>query len=87
MKFTVNMECTPEEARAFFGLPDVAPMQEALMKEVQERMLSGIKSMDPETVMRQWLPMSINAYEQFQKMFWTSMSGAANTDDASRKRG
>jgi hypothetical protein len=32
MKFTVNIDCTPEEARRFFGLPDMeqvnAHMQE-----------------------------------------------------------
>ena len=33
MKFTVNVECTPEEARAFMGLPDVQPMQEAMMQD------------------------------------------------------
>lgn len=73
MKFTVNMECTPEEARAFFGLPDVQPMQQAMMKEMQERMMSGIKQMEPDKMMQQWLPMSMQAFDQFQKMFWSSM--------------
>ncbi len=39
MKITMNVECTPDEARAFLGLPDVKPMQEQLMQEVQERMM------------------------------------------------
>ena len=30
MKITVNVDCTPDEARHFFGLPDVKPMQDAL---------------------------------------------------------
>jgi len=38
MKITVDIDCTPEEARKFLGLPDVAPMQETLMRQVQERM-------------------------------------------------
>ena len=29
---------TPEEARAFMGLPDVAPMQKKMMEEMQARM-------------------------------------------------
>jgi hypothetical protein len=74
MKFTVNMECSPEEARAFFGLPDVQPMQQAIMHEMQEKMLANMKSMDPDSLMRQWLPMGMQAYDQFQKMFWTSMN-------------
>ena len=31
MKVTVDIDCTPEEARTFFGLPDVKPMQKAMM--------------------------------------------------------
>ncbi len=79
MKFTVNMECSPEEARAFFGLPDVQPMQQAMMKEMQERMMSGIKQMEPDKMMQQWLPMSMQAFDQFQKMFWSSMQGGGQT--------
>ena len=32
MKVNVEIDCTPEEARAFFGLPDVAPLQEKLKR-------------------------------------------------------
>jgi hypothetical protein len=28
MKIKLDIDCTPEEMRAFFGLPDVKPMQE-----------------------------------------------------------
>ena len=43
MKITMDVECTPEEARAFLGLPDVKPMQEQLMREVQDRMTANIE--------------------------------------------
>jgi hypothetical protein len=43
MKVTMNVDCTPEEARAFLGLPDVKPMQEHLMRELQERMAANIR--------------------------------------------
>ena len=41
MKVTIDVDCTPEEARAFLGLPAVAPLQEAMMQELQKRMLDG----------------------------------------------
>ena len=44
MKITMDVECTPEEARAFLGLPDVKPMQEQLMREVQDRMTANIRA-------------------------------------------
>lgn len=73
MKVRIDIDCTPEEARAFFGLPDVRPMQEALMAEVEARMKSNLAAMDPETMLKIWLPASIQGWEQLQKMFWSQM--------------
>jgi len=75
MKVTINIDCTPEEARLFFGLPDVRPMQESMMAEVQKRMEQTIKSMDPESMLKTWLPASLEGLEQLQKMFWAQMGG------------
>ena len=35
MKIRIDIDCTPEEARAFLGLPDVAPMHKAMMGEIR----------------------------------------------------
>ncbi len=70
MKITMNVECTPEEARSFFGLPDVAPMQEAVMQELQAQMIANIKAMDPQALIQQWVPLGMQNMEQMQKMFW-----------------
>lgn len=35
MKVNVEVTCTPEEARAFFGLPDIKPMQDRIMTEIE----------------------------------------------------
>jgi len=83
MKVTFNVECTPEEARSFLGLPDVAPMQHALMADLEERLRANIESMNPEAMVKTWLPASIQNVEQAQKMFWSNlqqtMSGIAAT--------
>ena len=54
MKITINVDCSPEEARAFMGLPDVRPMQEAMMAQMTGRMEQAMKAMDPETLLRNW---------------------------------
>lgn len=81
MKITMDVDCTPEEARQFFGLPDVKPMQEAVMAEVQKRALASLQAMDPETFLKTWMPQmvqgGIQGFEQLQKMFWGAMGGAA----------
>ena len=83
MKVTVNIDCTPEEARTFMGLPDVQPMQEALMKDLEERLRSNIQSMSPENMMKTWLPAGMEGADSLQKMFWNqmqqTMSGVMNT--------
>jgi hypothetical protein len=66
MKINVTVDCTPEEARTFFGLPDVKPMQDQLMSDLQERLRKNIQAMDPETMLRTWLPATIKSFEQWQ---------------------
>lgn len=75
MKITVDVDCTPEEARAFFGLPDVKPMQEELLREMQNRMMANIRAMEPEEMMKLWMPASIKGWEQFGEMFAKMMRG------------
>jgi hypothetical protein len=74
MKIKIDIDCTPEEARTFLGLPDVGPLQEAVMKEMQERMTTTLRSMDPETLFKTWFPGGIaggfQGLEQLQKSFW-----------------
>ncbi|HYH22588.1 MAG TPA: DUF6489 family protein [Azospirillum sp.] len=85
MKITIDVDCTPEEARTFLGLPDVKPMQEAMMKEVQNRMTASLHAMDPETMLKTWLPAGIQGFEQLQKMFWTQMASAMGNPKDGKK--
>ncbi len=79
MKIKIDIDCTPEEARSFFGLPDVRPMQEALIAQLQERMSANLAAMDPETMIKTWMPMGLQGLEQMQKAFWSQMSQAAGS--------
>lgn len=74
MKITIDIDCTPDEARRFLGLPDVKPMQDALMHEIEERMRTTLRATDPETLLKTWLPMQIQGMEQVQKAFWAQMT-------------
>jgi hypothetical protein len=76
MKVTIDIDCTPEEARTFLGLPDVQPLQAAMMAELEKRMRSNIEQMDPETMLRTWLPAGLQGLEQMQKLFWSQLASA-----------
>ena len=75
MKISLDIDCTPEELRGFFGLPDVKPMQAELMKEIEERMRAGLKALDPEAMLKTWLPAGMKGFEQLQQMFLNQMAG------------
>ena len=52
MKITVDVDCTPLEARQFMGLPDVEPMQKAAMAEIEKRMMADSSAFRPEVCSR-----------------------------------
>lgn len=76
MKFTVNVECSPEEARRFMGLPDVTPINDKLVDEMGKRMEANLKMMSPETMMSSWMSVGTQAQDAFVKLM-TSSVGAA----------
>jgi hypothetical protein len=76
MKIKLDIDCTPDEVREFFGLPQVKPLQEELLKEVQERLRANVQAMDPETMLKTWLPATLKGFEQLQEMFLSRMAGS-----------
>ncbi len=75
MKVNVTVDCSPEEARAFLGLPDVRPMQEMLMAEMQERMSASLRAMQPDELFKLWMPANLKLLEQMSEAF-LRMGGA-----------
>lgn len=63
MKINVEVDCTPEEARAFLGLPDLRPMQDQLLSEMQERMSTSLRAIDPQEIMRLWFAPNLKGFE------------------------
>ena len=90
MKITFDIECTPEDARTFLGLPDAQPMQKAMMDQLQRRLEQTIQAMDPETLVNMWLPMGLHSLEQINKSFWsqvnTAMTQTAGTTTPAKDR-
>ena len=71
MKVNVEIDCTPLEARQFFGLPDVQPMQTAVMEKLQQQMMANIEKVSPESLMQSWFTFDPKIAERFQDMFVT----------------
>jgi hypothetical protein len=69
MKVTVEIDCTPEEARQFMGLPDLQPMQAAVMAEMEKRVLAEMDRFSPESLLRSWMSLIPQNSEQMQGAF------------------
>ena len=78
MKVHVEIECTPEEARRFMGLPDVEKANEAYMDAVT-RAMSGASNIDQlEEYAKQLAPMGQMGLKMFQSFLEGSAAGFAN---------
>lgn len=70
MKIKIEVDCTPEEARAFLGLPDVKPIQEAMSDHIEERVKASMSLFEPEALLKAWFPSGGPGLEGLQEMFW-----------------
>ena len=72
VKINVEVECTPEEARRFMGLPDLAPVHEKYLAALTSSM-DGVVAPDLlENMMRSWMPMSDAGMGMWRKLFENS---------------
>lgn len=73
MKVKIDISCTPKEARAFFGLPDVTALNEAMTSEIGKRMAEGLAEASPEALLGQWMSLGGKMSEQFMGMMGAAM--------------
>lgn len=68
MKMTIEIDCTPQEARAFLGLPDVTALNEKLVEEMQSRMTANMAMLSPDELIKNWTAFGVGAQEQFRNL-------------------
>jgi hypothetical protein len=67
MKVNVELDCTPDEARRFLGLPDVAKANEVYVEAVAKAM-KGVGNLDQlQEVAKQLAPMGQMGLKMFQQ--------------------
>jgi len=77
MKLTLNVDLTPQEARAFFGLPDVEPLNQMILAEMTRRAKDQMDTLaDPERMVAQWVSMGGKGMEAMQGLMGAAMSAA-----------
>ena len=81
MKINIELDMTPEEARRLMGLPDVSSLQAEMLDQMKARMKVAMDRSDPEAMLRAWMPLGAQGFEQFQKFLWDAASRAAGKKD------
>ena len=74
MKVNVEVECTPAEARAFLGLPDVEPLNDRLVSEMKKRMDANMSAMQPDELMKTWTSFGLQAQDQFRQLMQAAVT-------------
>lgn len=81
MKVKIQIDCTPEEARAFFGMPDTRSLQDEIMADLKARMTEAARNFDPETALKAWVGASGDGMEQMMRL-WRQVVDKPGKDGA-----
>jgi len=76
MKMTVEVDCTPEEARRFLGLPDVSALNDHIVAEMQKRIDANLALLSPDELVKNWMAFGAGAQEQFRKLMEVGIGAA-----------
>jgi hypothetical protein len=77
MKMTIEVDCSPEEARRFLGLPDVSSLNDHLVDEMKKRIDANMSMISPDELMKNWMAFGQGAQEQFRKLMEVGIGAAA----------
>jgi hypothetical protein len=86
MKFTVDVDCTPGEARSFLGLPDMKPVHDMYIQAVMDTMSGQANLEQMERMFKSLSPLGDAGMKLFSSFMDIGMS-AANAGGSIKKEG
>ena len=79
MNISITVDCSPEEARRFMGLPDLSPVHDVYLDKIKDAMANGISSETVESLMKNWNPMGEANMTFWRQMFDQMTKGGRST--------
>ncbi len=74
MKFSIDVEMTPQELRESLGLPDVSSLHYEMIDTIRERMQQGVEGYDPMTLFKPFMTSGMGTVDGFQKLMFSLMN-------------
>lgn len=70
MKITLDVDCTPEEARTFLGLPDLTSVNQTIANELERRTKDNLDTLaDPQAFWDQVVTSGVSGMDAINKIF------------------
>lgn len=69
MKVTIEVDCTPEEARRMMGLPDLTPLHDHFLDKMRNAIDNGPGTEMLGAVMRSWAPAGDAGMDFWRQLF------------------
>lgn len=79
MKFNVEVDCTPEEARRMMGLPDLTPVHDKYVATLTDAMDGVVPTDMIENMMRSWAPMGETGMTMWRKLFESGLGAGKSS--------
>ena len=86
MKISVDVDVSPEELRRFFGLPDLGPAQDLIVKKITQQVERGLDSNLVPSVMRTIIAGGVQSWEAYQKLVTGMLSAGSRMSEGAAKR-
>lgn len=76
MKFSVDVDCTPQEAREFLGWPDFTAAQEKMVEALVAHVEGQVGQLGMDEAMKMMFGGAApGGWQDAQKAFWSAFSG------------
>lgn len=85
MKVNIEIDCSPEEARRFMGLPDVEQANAIYVDSIANAMKGVSNTEQLEEYARQLAPMGQMGLKMFQNFMENASKSAAGSENAGKK--
>ena len=86
MKFQVDVECTPEEARGFLGLPDLKPIHDLYIQSVLDTMSGQGNLEQMEKMFRGLSPLGDAGMKLFSSMMDIGIGASGAAGNGAKKK-
>ncbi|MEM1262133.1 MAG: hypothetical protein AAGH76_07035 [Pseudomonadota bacterium] len=74
MKIKIEFDLTPSEFRESIGLPNVAGLQDKVVKAMSDRITNGVKDINVPNLVEGWLTQGLATSRQLQSIFSNAVS-------------